>query len=114
MRAHDTLRQLCARHGLDEAFGVRLLPLLERAQAATPEVRERLLELVEQSLRREAARRLERSRERRGQEEAALLSVARALHGWNPPDEFDPERHGPSDLRLDGPRSEGESPSDPE
>lgn len=95
MRADDTLRTLCRRHGVDEGFGRRLLPLLERAQAAPPEVRDRLLGLVEQSLARESERRRELQEAQTERAERALLNVARALHAWNPPEDFDPEHHAP-------------------
>ena len=102
MHAQDTLRTLCLRHGLDEAFGRRLLPLLERAASAPPEVRDRLLRLVEQSFVRESERRATLRENAEAAQEDALLNVARALHAWDPPEDFDPDRHAPEDLDPGG------------
>jgi hypothetical protein len=98
MHPHDTLKSLCHRHGVAEEFGLRLLPLLERAEGAPPDVRERLLGLVEQSLARESERQRELRQDVRRREELALLNVARALHSWEPPRDFDPERANPEEL----------------
>jgi hypothetical protein len=102
MRARETLEHLCRRHGVSEDFGRRLLPLLERAAAAPPDVRARLVGLVEQSLEREGQRQTELRRSRAARDEQALVNVARALHVWEPPDDFDPERHAPEDLDPGG------------
>jgi len=85
MRAHDTLHVLCRRHGVPESYGRRLLPLLERAHAAPPEVRDRLLRLVEQNLVREANRRQGLRQQVQNPADQALEAVAKALHRWNPP-----------------------------
>ncbi|MEO0651921.1 MAG: hypothetical protein AAFZ65_14695 [Planctomycetota bacterium] len=98
MHAQETLRTLCLRHGIDEAFGRRLLPLLERAAGATPDVRDRLVRLVEQSFERESERREQLRQNVHLREDEALLNVARALHGWDPPENFDPNEHRPEDL----------------
>ncbi|QDU68676.1 hypothetical protein [Engelhardtia mirabilis] len=85
MRAHDTLHVLCRKHGVPASYGRRLLPLLERAHAAPPEVRDRLVRLVELNLVREANRRRELASPVDDGAEQALVAVARALHRWIPP-----------------------------
>lgn len=96
MNTFELLDQIRRRHGLSQAFAERFLPLLERAQRAQPDVRERIIELVEASFAREA------SRDRRvrapaaskhapgvaapsAAEVAALELVAKVLHSWQPP-----------------------------
>lgn len=101
MRAEQTLKSLCRRHGVAEDFGRRLLPLLQRAETATPDVRDRLLQLVEQSLERESERQRSLRENTELRDERALQNVARALHGWTPPKDFDPSRHDPEDLDPD-------------
>jgi hypothetical protein len=96
MNTFDQLEHIRRRHGLSQAFAERFLPLLERAQRAQPEVRDRIIELVEASFAREASRvqAARTSTERRNPtssaspspaEVAALELVAKVLHSWQPP-----------------------------
>lgn len=85
MRAHESLRVLCRRHGVPVSYGRRLLPLLVRAHAAPPEIRDRLLRLVELNLLKEARRRASLGAQAHGEADRALHAVARALHAWEPP-----------------------------
>ena len=55
MTPQSILRDLCDRYGVAPERARRLLPLVERALKAPPSVRERLLDLVADSLEREAA-----------------------------------------------------------
>jgi len=86
MNAHDTLHVFCRRHGVPESYGRRLLPLLKRAHAAPPEIRERLLRLVEQNLVQEASRRKGLRNRAVTESEQALGGIAAVLHAWAPPD----------------------------
>jgi len=81
------LAHFAARYGVPPAYGERFRPLVTRALAARPEVRERILALVETSFQREAER-LERVQASRPvpPDWAAVRKVARILHTWNPPD----------------------------
>ena len=87
MSPRKKLDQLCRRHGLPRAQAASLMPLVERALSArSPELKQSLLDVVENSLARRAleARRkldLEKTRDYR-----YLTAVARVLHGWEPTD----------------------------
>ena len=83
------LDDLARRYGLPAEFALRLLPLVGRARAAPADVRQRILELVESSFAREARRLAQVRLRREGEEDKALLRVARLLHGWNPPPWFE-------------------------
>jgi len=96
MNTFESLEQIRQRHGLSHAFAERFLPLLERAQRAEPDVRNRIIELVESSFAREAKRGLAATssavhRSARAPvspspaEVAALELVAKVLHSWQPP-----------------------------
>lgn len=77
------LELLCRRHGVTLEFGKRFLPLVERAVQAPEDVRERILKLVEGSLKREGKRK-PRLRDIEDDEELLVL-VAKVLDGWAPP-----------------------------
>lgn len=85
MNPEETLATYCRRYGVPEEFGRRLLPLLERAAQAAPDVRQRILELVEQSFEKEATRRAAHRTPGADTEERVLRTVANVLHGWQPP-----------------------------
>ena len=97
---HRLLRELCARYEVPVFEGQRLLPLLERAAAAAPEVRARVLRLVEDSL----ARGLEATDASLVDQVEAdldlevLVRVARSLHQWEPGDESLGRLQLPPDL----------------
>ncbi|MCA8980907.1 MAG: hypothetical protein H6831_02825 [Planctomycetes bacterium] len=79
MEAEALIENLCRRHGAAPEAGAQLLPLVRWALQSSGETRERVLELVERTL---------RLRTERAQQEAAddavLHAVARVLHGWTP------------------------------
>lgn len=89
MALDPLLATLAQRYGLGVDFARRLAPLVARARAATPDVRRRLIELVESSFEREARRLAEVRRRREQQEDEALRRVARLLHAWRPPAWFE-------------------------
>lgn len=78
MTAVRTLDRLCRLHGVPLTTGRRLLPLVERAEAAPPVLRRLLLRVVEATLERDA----EELSLQRGADERCLAAVAAALHGW--------------------------------
>ena len=89
MHPEETLRRLCRRYGVPLEIGGRLLPLVERAAAGTPEVRRHLLAVVKATLAHDAAEVAsqdhELARRRRLEEHLdrnALVAVARVLHRW--------------------------------
>jgi hypothetical protein len=79
------LDELARRYGLSQHFAERLVPLVERARAAAPPVRQRLLELIEASFQREAKRLAALGRHREAEEDEALGHLAGLLHDWQPP-----------------------------
>ena len=97
---HRLLRELCARYDVPVYEGQRLLPLLERAAASAPEVRARVLRMVEDSL----ARGLESSdaslvdRVEEDLDAEVLARVARSLHQWEPGDDSLGRLQLPPDL----------------
>ena len=83
------LTDLAGRYDVPEGFGQRFVPLLQRALEAGPDVRSRILELVERSFVRESERvgRLRAEAERRQSPEWKLVvTVARIVHNWSPPE----------------------------
>jgi len=81
---------MCSRFRVSLDFGRKLQPLVERALHADAEKRRLLLEMIERSFAQEA-RRLRLEHKAGGTEDwQTLTSVARVLHGWNPPRWFDP------------------------
>ncbi|MBI1380022.1 MAG: hypothetical protein GC161_02900 [Planctomycetaceae bacterium] len=89
MSLDPILDDLARRYGLPAEFALRLLPLVGRARVAPADVRRRILELVESSFAREARRLAEIRLRREGEEDQALVRVARMLHGWRPPAWFE-------------------------
>ena len=80
---------MCNRFRVSLEFGRRLQPLVERAARSDPEKQRRLLDMIERSF-AEEGRRAERERQGCSSEDwRALTTVARVLHGWNPPSWFD-------------------------
>lgn len=79
------LEQLCQRYGVPLAFGERLLPLLQRAQEAAPDIRKRIIQLVESSFEHEAQRLALQQVARRTAQDADLCTLASLLHEWAPP-----------------------------
>lgn len=77
---------MCDRHGLPFADAQRLTPLVGRALASKPDVRDRILTLVERNLSRRADgdRRSTPERVFLDLDEEVLLSVSRVLHRWSP------------------------------
>ncbi len=81
---------MCTRFRVSLDFGRRIQPLVERAARAEPDKRRLLLEMLERSF-AEEGRRAELERSGCSPEDwRALATVARELHGWNPPAWFDP------------------------
>lgn len=86
MNARRLLERMCLRHGLPTVEAERLVPLVTRALASRPDVRDRILTLVEDNLTRKAGGDAEAGLERvlSDLNEEVLSSVARVLHGWAP------------------------------
>ena len=87
MTAQDLLDRLVQRYAVPPQYGKRFLPLVGRSLAASPEIRARILSLIENSFRREE----ERLQQRRqalvnSTEWKMVLSVASILHSWEPPE----------------------------
>lgn len=80
MEPQSLLSRLREKHGVSEAFSLRFLPLLERAVQTSPDIRRRILELVERSFVRQA----ERQPALEPAEIRVLDRVARILHAWEP------------------------------
>ena len=79
------IEQLCQRYGVPLAFGERLLPLLQRAQGAAPDIRKRIHQLVESSFEHEAQRLALQQVARRTAQDKDLCTLASLLHEWGPP-----------------------------
>ena len=79
--------ELCRKHGVPKEFGARLRPLLERAHDASPEKRQRLVELVERSFEEEGrrVRRLLAPADLAPEDFALIKTLAAVLHAWHPP-----------------------------
>jgi len=82
----DLIRELCARHGVAESFGLRLRPLIERALKSPPEARRRILDMVERSFAQEATREGRAGRTLPEADRRILTTVAGILHAWDPPE----------------------------
>ena len=101
MEAPRLLERLCARHGLSLDDARALLPLVERALTSPEDVRERLLALIDENLRRKAGGTQEASLDqlKADLDDEVLRAVAQTLHNWEPskrvqgmdagPEEFD-------------------------
>lgn len=94
MEAEILLHRLCERHGIDPDRGARLLPLVRWALEGPQDARERILRLVEASLKTgeqvppRTLKNLHATAER-----ALLVAVARVLHEWSPDEGLlDPDR----------------------
>jgi hypothetical protein len=84
MIPHQILTRLSHRYGVSEDFATRFLPLVQRAERAAPDVRQRILKLIERTFQRQAEKSA-RDADREVQADTAVLhSVARLLHGWEP------------------------------
>jgi hypothetical protein len=83
------IAQLCNRFRVSLDFGRRLQPLVELAAKAEPRKQRLLLEMVERSFAEEAGRLARERAAGPGEDWSALVTVARVLHGWNPPSWFD-------------------------
>lgn len=81
MTPENLLRSMCERHGLPPEYGVRLLPLVQRALTAPDEVRERILALVDGNLAQVA---LKGPSAVPDLDLDVLIAVARVLHDWAP------------------------------
>lgn len=79
------LEHLCTRYGVPLAFAERLRPLLLRAQSAAPDIRRRILELVETSLENEAQRLALEQSVVPLRRDKNLATIAQLLHDWSPP-----------------------------
>ncbi len=85
------LARLRRRHGVSEIFARRFLPLVERATKASPDVRQRILEMIERSFVRQASRaegeskiatHTRKAKTQAEADRAVLEKVARILHRW--------------------------------
>lgn len=107
------IEQLCRRYRVPRAFGERLRPLIVRASTREPDVRQRIMDMIERSFVQESERERQRERleaEQRGRrtspdaaraaaraiEDRVLHTVAAILHGWEPPDWIERLGHGES------------------
>jgi len=79
MEAEDLISNLCRRHGASAEVGARLLPLVRWALQGPPETRERVMELVERTLRLR-----DHQAQRDAADEVTLRAVAQVLHDWSP------------------------------
>ena len=86
MYARQMLEQLYRRFPVSQSFGERFLPLLERVVNAAPDVRERILLLVETSFQKEVERRRDDTQKHAQVDDKLLVAVAGVLHHWHPPD----------------------------
>lgn len=77
-------------------FGRRILPLVERAGRVRPELRKRILEMVERSFAEEARRQKDNSpmKNLEPDDRKILSTVAAVLHGWKPPFWLTPKKGG--------------------
>jgi len=99
MDASRIIDELCDRHGVSLEFGRRIQPLVERAERVRPELRRRILEMVERSFVEEARRQKKRSpmKNLEPDERKILSTVAAVLHGWKPPFWLTPKKGGVED-----------------
>ena len=87
MTAQDILDRLVQRYAVAPQYGKRFLPLVGRSLSASPEIRARILSLIENSFRREEERLEQRRRALESSPEwKMVLAVARILHTWEPPE----------------------------
>jgi len=87
MSPDEILAALGRRYDVPSGYGSRFRPLIRRALEAGPEVRERILALVETSFGREQERHRGRQRAHSQSDEwRAVKVVARVLHAWSPPE----------------------------
>jgi len=86
MEAENLLKDLCARHGVDPARGARLLPLVRWALKGPDDARERILAVVEKTLRVRDESGIDKTQEEIDEDadRAVMLSVAKILHTWQP------------------------------
>jgi hypothetical protein len=84
MNPEDLVRALCNRHGLPEAAGAPYLDLVTKALAASNDVRDRILKLVDAGLSERARTDAVQKRALTEAEREVLLAVARVLHTWTP------------------------------
>ncbi|MEL6430039.1 MAG: hypothetical protein AAFZ87_19285 [Planctomycetota bacterium] len=87
MDAEHLFERLCQRHGLDPQAMADYVPLVARAVASPPEVRARILTLVEDSLGRKAGGDPDATLDALevDLDEEVLRAVAKRLHAWTPP-----------------------------
>lgn len=78
------LAQLCRRHGLPEVMGQQFLPLMERAADARPDLRARVVQLVDRQLRAASEERASARKLAAIRDEACLKALAPLLHAWRP------------------------------
>jgi hypothetical protein len=84
--AERIIRALCEKYGVPLDFGLRLTPLVARAQKSPADARRRIMEMVERSFAQEAVSRVEDSSEEDpGADLRLLKTVAQLLHDWRPP-----------------------------
>ncbi|MDE0891420.1 MAG: hypothetical protein OSB14_04480 [Planctomycetota bacterium] len=88
MESKRLLKELCRRHGMDYEKGAPLLPMIERALQSPREARIRLLRLVERTLRFTGEDVYPSDLAEAAHNPDVLSAVAKALHDWNPPEEF--------------------------
>ena len=75
---------MCKRHGLSFESGAKLLPLVRKAIESTPEIRNRILFLVDRNLANKAKGHSEEKQLWSELDSDVLVAVAKVLHGWNP------------------------------
>lgn len=87
MSPKQILAAIGDRYDVPPGYGNRFLPLIRRAVEAGPEVRDRILALVETSFSREQERQRRRQAAHTATDEWRVVKVvARVLHAWSPPE----------------------------
>jgi len=86
MNPEQILERMRHDHGVSDHFAQRFLPLVRRATKTSPEIRHRILQLVERSFERQAARVPAPSPQAlfSAADTAMIARVARILHRWEP------------------------------
>jgi len=75
MSPREIIDSYCRQYAVPSDFGLRMLPLVERAQEATPGIRERILSLVQSTFEKEAGRQNPHC-------DQDLRAMAEVLHTW--------------------------------
>lgn len=88
MTPEALLQAMCKRHGLSPDSGESLLPLVKKAVESPPEIRNRILFLVDRNLASKAKGVADEKRLWNELDNDVLVAVAKVLHGWHPSGEI--------------------------